>query len=216
MVGADRAIVNEVPGTTRDVIEEQVIIDGIPVRLRDTAGLRSSGSEIEQEGVRRAEASAASADVILYVIDASQSLHDEDRSFLADMVGTRKCLVVLNKIDLGARISAQDFRDMPAVCSSLLSNKDMPDVRSRLVHCLRIDGSGPPHAVISERHRVLLEKARGRVLESIDILGSGREELVVVAASALRAALNEIGRITGRTYDADLLDSVFARFCIGK
>ncbi len=218
LLGKDRAIVTDVPGTTRDVIEEQLVLDGIPIRLVDTAGLRDSACDIEREGVRRAHDRIERADVNIHVMDASRPVDDAEKTRLASLKPGR-ALVVLNKTDLGERVSSELLPPgVPVVACALLRGKGYSEVQaglSALIHSPGV-GTGIPHAVISERHRAILQEVRERVSEVRDLLGSDRDESVVLAATLLREAIESLGTATGRVYSDELLDAVFSRFCIGK
>jgi tRNA modification GTPase len=211
----ERAIVTEIPGTTRDSIEETCIVRGIPLRLVDTAGLRATDCTIEQMGVDRARAYLPRADIVLFVLDGSGPLDQEARAHMQSL-DPRRSVLVLNKADLGEVLTAADFPEWACVTTSLSRNHGLGDLRTALVDRLGFHADREPHAVISERHRQgLLRSVRsldacGRLIEQ------QREDALVLIASELRQACDEIGRITGRAYDMDLLDHIFSSFCIGK
>jgi tRNA modification GTPase len=216
LLGYARAIVTDVPGTTRDTLEETLVLDGIPLRIVDTAGLRITECSIEQEGIRRAEALHREADVVLYVIDASQPLHPED----ADRLKTLRpeCTVaVLNKMD---RVSGDppDVPELLPVQANLRDGYGIEQIKAELARKLEngTDMHTPAHAVISERHRNLLVRARKELREGLTLLKAGDEAGTVMVAAHLREALEQLGEATGRVYHAHLLDAVFSRFCIGK
>ena len=233
LLGCERAIVTELPGTTRDILEEVFILDGIPLRMMDTAGLRETECLIEQEGIRRARAHSASADIAVYLIDSSQPASEEDEEHLGKLDPART-VVVLNKADKqdsggrgqGAGVRGQDsaFRfqvsglRFKAVTASLVSGKGLNEIRSARAAALEagVNLHAPAHAVISERHRNLLEQARTELSLARERLGEGGETAAVPAAEHVRTALEALGQVTGRIYHAELLNSVFSRFCIGK
>jgi len=214
LLGVDRAIVSEVPGTTRDTIEESVVLEGIAVRLIDTAGLRDADCHIEREGVARAENVLQSADLTVYVVDASRPLDDEDRARLAAADPSR-FLVVLNKIDLG-RVVGPASVAFPSVSCSLLRDPGVDTLRAAIARCLHIAPARPSHATISERHRQCLQNAQNELNESKKILAEGRVDMIVPLVSVLRESLEALGEISGRAYGEELLDRIFSRFCIGK
>lgn len=214
LLGKNRAIVAETPGTTRDTLEEEFVLNGIPVRLVDTAGLRDSDCGVEREGVRRAQICMERADVVIYVMDASLEMPDEDRNALAGIPAER-CLVLLNKTDLGSCLKADDFPDRAAASCSLLDGTGIEDMLVRLRDLLGVEDT-EPHAAISERHRSVVQLALNELNNAVRLLAEGREDMHVPAAGALREALEILGTITGRSYTTDLLDSIFSRFCIGK
>lgn len=217
VLGRSRAIVSPRPGTTRDTIEEYVSLDGIPLRLVDTAGLRASDCDIEIEGIRRTHEHVAKADIRIHMLDASTSLDATDREHLATLNPSRS-IVVLNKTDLGCAISAGELATHRVVRTSLVSGQGVDDVKRALLSVLssNFDLHAPPHAVISERHRSLLVAAVDELNAAEALIASGAEDATVPAAQSLRVALERLGEITGRAYTDELLTSVFSRFCIGK
>lgn len=218
LVGEDRAIVSPTPGTTRDAVEAEAEIDGLRFRFTDTAGLRETADAIEAEGTRRARAAIEQASALLYVVDATLGLDDEERAFLADLAAQRPDLPVLlvhNKADAltGAPpdaehvLSARDALDAPAVLDGL--RRSLSDaVRTGLA------GAEASEIAVNERQRRHLSAARGavgRARQSLDA-GTGGDTL----ALDLRDALHELGAVTGAVTTEHVLDAVFSQFCIGK
>ncbi len=216
LVRREVAIVTEIPGTTRDVIEAGFDLDGYRVVVADTAGLRETMDVVEREGVRRAQAWAETAALRVWVVDASAS----DGSWRQGAEVLRGGdLLVLNKGDrpagadaVAARADA-DARGIRALELSAASGSGLEalerELTARVVDSL--SGADFP-AVTRERHRVRLVEARGHLARSLPALGSGAE----LAAEDLRLAARALGRITGRIDAEDVLDVVFASFCIGK
>ncbi|MBT8043161.1 MAG: tRNA uridine-5-carboxymethylaminomethyl(34) synthesis GTPase MnmE [Pontiella sp.] len=212
LLGFERAIVSSTAGTTRDTIEEGFVLDGIPLRIIDTAGLRETDCEIEAEGIRRAEAHGEEAHLAIYLLDASEPLDEEDRVRLARL-DSDKSVVVLNKIDRGRRVVEVD-----GVPVSLVSGEGIDALKQAMADKLEkgADLHAPPHAVISERHRQLLVKAHREARQAREFLNENVEENAVLATEHLRTALEYLGEVTGRVYHEELLDNIFSRFCIGK
>ncbi len=211
LLGFDRAIVSSTAGTTRDTIEEGFVLDGIPLRIIDTAGLRETEDEIEAEGIRRAEAHSAEAHLSIYLIDASQPLHEEDRLRLKKLAPERS-VVVLNKVDQGRAV------DLAGVETCLRSGAGVEELKRAMAAAIErgADLTAPPHAVISERHRQLLILSHREAQQARAFLNQNVEENAVLAAEHLRSALEFLGQVTGRVYHEELLDNIFSRFCIGK
>lgn len=205
ILGRNRAIVSPIAGTTRDSIEEPVVISGIPVRLVDTAGLRAAGDVIEAEGVSRAEELVSRADVVVEVADAT----DPAATFSASAANRIK---VFNKADLG---EGGALREEDAL---LLSAKTGDGVETLLAEIAgHLDDSGGENAApgVSERHRECLAETRQALEEAAQALELGDEGLVV-AAEKLAQAAQATGRVTGRVWSDELLDVVFGKFCVGK
>lgn len=215
LLGKDRVIVSSQPGTTRDTIEEGFILDGIPLRLVDTAGLRKTECEIEKQGVTRAREHLQKADIFIYIIDSSESLDSEDIANLRDL-DLGRSLVILNKTDLGQVVYHVDLHGVATIHACLIQGKGLDKIRDMIIEKVSVITSNPPHAVISERHRQLLIMAQKDLDEAVNMVESMKENLIVLAASRIRSALEFLGQVTGKTYHEQLLNSIFSRFCIGK
>lgn len=216
LLGKDRAIVSEHPGTTRDFIEEDFVLQGIAMNLVDTAGLRSTECAIEREGIRRTEDRLTRADLFLYVVDSSQNIHEEDLRRIKSLDSSR-CIVVANKQDLVIENNIYPFAGYSIVQISLKKGTGLDKLKKTMVEKLQSAPSSPTqHAAISERHRKLLDEALASVQEARAQLAGRLEADTALAAQALRDAVADIGLIIGREYQEDLLDSIFSRFCIGK
>lgn len=217
LLGHDRAIVTAIPGTTRDTLEEGFVLDGIPLRVMDTAGLRETECEIEREGIRRARAHAGTADIAVYLIDSAQPVSREDAEHLKKLDPART-IIVLNKTD----VRHSDFRfqvsGFQTVEASLIHGTGLNEIKKAVALKLErgVDMAAPAHAVISERHRNLLVAARTELAAAREKLSGEEDETVALAAEHLRDALESLGQVTGRTWHDELLDNIFSRFCIGK
>ena len=215
ILGMERAIVSPIPGTTRDLVEGEAEIDGLRVRLVDTAGLRETGDVIEQEGTRRAEGAAESADMTVIVCDASGQILPPSRIPVAD-----NAIVVLNKIDIADKETVENllaqFANRSVYRVSALLGTGIEEFIAGIRHALIGDSSisAEGGVITRERHAVELEdcaESLGRALGQIRINGS--PDLV---AADLRLALDAIGQITGETTPIDILNTIFDEFCVGK
>lgn len=214
LVGSARAIVTEVPGTTRDTLDAAIDVEGIPVELVDTAGLRETDDRVERLGVDRAREAAAASDAILYVFDASAGLTPEDRSSLSRLPSER-LLLVANKID---RADGFALSSLPegAVRICGIGPDAGPTLAARLVSLL---GAGPPGETLSEvlgsvRQRDLVSRAAAAARDAAD--GLERAESPEYPAARLDEALSALSDLFGETTTEDVLRRVFATFCIGK
>jgi tRNA modification GTPase len=214
LLGHDRAIVSEIPGTTRDTIEETANLRGIPVVFIDTAGLREARDAIEAEGIRRSRRSFENAEFILHVFDTSEELTAEDERYLVEFAGKKRVLV-RNKIDLPSRLQlpANGERVVDVCCLSGAGIETLKDTVKELVWSGGIQ-AGMLEAMINSRHQEALTRARTAAVRSIEALRAG-ESLEIVAMD-LRIAVNAVGEIVGKTTTEDLLDMIFSQFCIGK
>jgi tRNA modification GTPase len=211
-----RAIVTAVPGTTRDLIEEVVNINGLPVKLLDTAGIRESEDQVEQEGVRLTLDRIPKADLVLFVVDGSRPFAEEDRAIL-DAIGSKTFLVIRNKSDLPQAVELPDDLVAPSVAISTVTGAGILELRDAVsnafMHGKAIDGREFV-AVSKARHRDALLNARQSLERFMENLHAGvNMELLPID---LRDALDAVGDVTGETTADDVLDRIFSSFCIGK
>jgi tRNA modification GTPase len=213
LVGADRAIVTDLPGTTRDVLTERVDLEGLAVTLVDTAGLRDGGDIVEVEGIRRAREAHGVARILLVVVDRSSPLTSGDRALIES---ARDPVVVVSKCDLPAAWDLEALRtpSEPVVLSAH-SGAGVEELRRRIVSAMT-DGESfdEPPAISNMRHLSLVDEARTAVRRATDAFASGAtEELVLAELASARVALEAV--VGHRTPD-DLLRHIFERFCVGK
>ena len=218
LLGTERAIVTDLPGTTRDVIEEEIIIEGIPLRLLDTAGLRAAEDAVEQIGVRRTEEHLADAELVLAVFDASAALTDEDRDLLVRLQNTvADILVLCNKEDRSAVLTAADFAlDAPVLTISAREGTGLDALRAAIAaRAAAREGELSDGALPNKEREVdALRRAAGHLDEAAAALAADMGTDFV--SIDLRAAYDILGEILGETADTDLIDRIFSEFCIGK
>ena len=215
LLNANRAIVTDIPGTTRDLLTERVDLRGLSVGLIDTAGIRGSDDRVEQEGIARARQAAHVADVTIVVIDGSRVPGEEDRALLDD-TASRPRLVVVNKSDLDQQVDGATL-DTEATAISVKTGAGLDLMLDRLAARL---ASGPDDRdrplVSNVRHVTLLERARGALMRARQAVAGDAavsEEFLLADLQDVDEALQEI---TGRRTTEDLLRHIFERFCIGK
>lgn len=212
-----RAIVSAAPGTTRDRIEEIITLDGVPVRVTDTAGLRDTRDDIEQIGVQVARDAVQKADIILLVLDAADGAGREDE-LLADELESlaRPVWVAWNKVDLAPDTAPPQwtgrFRGVTGV--SALTGDGLAELEAALGKLLLGDAAvAPEHGLVSRTHqRDSLRRAHAAVARVLENYDASPEFL----AADLREALNALGEITGETTPEDILSAIFSSFCVGK
>jgi tRNA modification GTPase len=211
LVGAPRAIVTDVAGTTRDLLTERIDLLGIPVTLVDTAGLRAEPSNsIEEEGISRARCAAETADAVLVVLDSSQPLAQDDEALLRE-TEHRVRVVTATKADLPA---AWPPDSVHAVAVSAVTDQGLDDLRRVVVKALDIEPPRDRAAVANVRHTGLMTRAREALTTARDAAAAGApEEFILADLHDARLAFDEI--VGARTAD-DVLRTIFERFCIGK
>ncbi len=220
LVRANRAIVTEIPGTTRDVIEEIVNIGGFPFVVRDTAGIRHTEDVIEKIGVERAKSLMEGADLILCVVDGSTPLQDED-IYLLRQLQDRTAVLVVNKCDLGSAVSLEEYQrllpDTPLVRISATTKVGLEKLEQTVVSEVmegKIDLTGDSLVVTRARHRQALKDAAESLVAAQETLRSGLPMDLV--AIDIRGAAESLGEVTGDTVQNEVIDRIFADFCIGK
>jgi tRNA modification GTPase len=219
LVERDRAIVTATPGTTRDLVTERISLDGIPLELVDTAGIRDTVEEVEQLGIARSREALADAELVLVVLDATEELNDEDRRLLA-AVAERPALVAINKTDLASRqreengwLPAGGIK-LPAQRTSALTGEGIPELRERIVALASGGAASEPGMLTSLRHHQAIATA-------LEALGSAQKanatsiphEMILID---LYRALWALDSLTGQTTPDDILNLIFSTFCIGK
>jgi tRNA modification GTPase len=219
LLRTNRAIVTDIPGTTRDTLEETLNLQGIPVVLVDTAGITvNTNDPIEQLGIERSRVALSQADLACLVIDASQPLTEADRD-IAALVDAKPAIIALNKIDLLAerRVYPQcSVLQAPSVPVSALTGEGLEALETAIVETVlsgQVTASEAP-LVTSPRHKEALNQA----LDHVNAAYAGHQEgeLADMIAIDLTAAVNAVGQITGQNASDDLLETIFDSFCVGK
>jgi tRNA modification GTPase len=218
LVERDRAIVTATPGTTRDLVTERISLDGIPLELVDTAGLREAVEEVEQLGIARSREALADAALVLLVLDATQPLNQEERRLLSAIEG-RPAIVAINKSDLvGEALATGPIAEVgasaPALPTSALTGDGIPALRSRIVELATGGAASEPGMLTSLRH----QQAVSTALEALDAATKANasaipHEMILID---LYRALWALDSLTGQTTPDDILNLIFSTFCIGK
>ncbi len=219
LLAEERAIVTDIPGTTRDTISAYATLAGVPLELVDTAGIRESDDAVEQIGIRRAQAAQNQADIILALVDGSSPLTAPARTWLASLRG-RPVIVLVNKIDLGCRVTAEEVQalagDVPVHFVSVLQEKGTEAIGAtlrRLVVTEQIQ-AGEDVLLTNARQQQWAETALEALLAARTALTDGLT--VDCVTEDLRAAWDALGAIIGRRAEEDIVSEIFRRFCVGK
>lgn len=214
-----RAIVTEIAGTTRDIIEEYVNIGGIPLRIVDTAGIRETEDIVEKIGVQKSKESIESADLVIMMLDSSRELTDEDIEILT-YLDNKKSIILMNKTDLAQAITDEDIEKhthgKSIIKISALENKGIEEIEKEIEKMV-YEGELQTEndiMVTNARHKNSLEKAYIACSDAIKALNSNIE--LDIAETDFKIAWDSLGQITGDTVSEDLLDTIFREFCIGK
>ncbi len=208
----DRAIVTDIPGTTRDTVSEIFALEGIPVRLVDTAGIRASVDVVEKLGIERSFQAMADADITIVVIDLAREVEEEDRQLLRRAGGQGLHIVVGNKADLVADVPG----DLELLPVSAKTGQGIEELRRRLITLIAPDGFASPQAglITSVRHELLLKESLESLQRTVNAIDFGlpHEMLLLDCYAALRP----LDALTGATTADDILNHIFSTFCIGK
>ena len=218
-LGEHRSIVTDIPGTTRDTIEEQISLRGIPLRLTDTAGIRETSDVVEAIGVDRSKDAFNKADLVLLLLDSSRPLSEDDISLMKAAEG-KPCIAVLNKTDLAPKVSESDIEEYlktaQIISTSLLNDEgteQLKDAMEALITGGKVRRK-EDILVSNTRHIQLLKNALGEIDEALSMTRAG-EAMDFLEVNA-NAAFQYLGEITGDTASGEIIDEVFARFCLGK
>jgi len=219
LLNEQRAIVAPMPGTTRDIVESIITIDGLPMRLMDTAGFRKVRGEVERIGIHLTEQKLSEADFLLVVIDQSRPLNQDDFNIIAQSQG-KKALVVINKIDLPSKISEaakkKIFSGLPTVNISALTGQGIENLRTAVRDCILGSDIDMTSFDVSPnlRHReALIESNQSFKNAARNIEEEAPMEII---AMELKSGLDALGKIIGETTSEDVLHSIFSQFCLGK
>lgn len=220
ILNEDRAIVTEYEGTTRDVIEEFIVIEGIPIKVIDTAGIRNKTEDkIEKIGIEKAKEIAKNADLVIYIIDSSKKIEEEDKEILK-LLKDKKAIIVLNKQDLDSQISKEtkEIKEInkPIIKLSALKKEGIEQLYKEISEMfnlgeIKIDDSV---TVTNERHKEIIKNAQKNANESMNSIDNNMP--VDIIQISIKQILEELGKITGNTVSEDIIDEIFKKFCLGK
>ena len=212
----NRAIVTDIPGTTRDVIEEYIDLDGISLKINDTAGIRDTEDIVEKIGVEKSVSFISDSDLIIAIFDSSREFDDEDRKIL-DLIRDKKSIVLLNKIDLdGGFDFDENLEGIEVIHTSIKNNEGIEDLENKIIEMFNYGyiEANNDNIITNIRHRDIINKAIKSLESSLHDMEAGVP--IDCFEVDLRNAWEILGEITGETVDDDVLNKIFSDFCIGK
>ena len=219
ILNEERAIVTEIEGTTRDTIEEFVTVEGVPLKLIDTAGIREAKDEVEKIGITKSKEIAKDADLIIAIFDSSKDLTDEDKEIL-DIIKNKTAIVVLNKMDLLNKID-ENMAEIKNVSKyivkmSTLEQKGIDDLYKSIGNLFSMEEISLDNTIVitNIRHKNLISKALNSCREAKKSMELGMP--LDIIAIFLKENLENLGEITGETVTDDIIDEIFSKFCLGK
>lgn len=215
----DRAIVSNIEGTTRDTIEEFVNINGVPLKIVDTAGIRETDNEIEKIGVEKARKIALNADLVILIFDITKKLNAEDLELLND-VKDKQVIILLNKVDLkednSELLSLVEKYNKPIFKISAKNNYGLDKLYSEIEKMFNLDqiSTNNETTITNERHKIQIVKAKENINKAIDSINNNMP--IDISSIYIRQALSDLGEITGKNVSEDIINDIFKNFCLGK
>lgn len=210
----DRAIVTDIAGTTRDVIEESININGIPLILADTAGIRKTDDEVERIGVERSRRNLDSADLVLVVLDAARGIDDSDREILSVSEG-KKRIILINKTDIGEKTDVE-CNDSPVIEISAKTGEGIEELSQTITKLCRLDEIEAENGsvITNMRHKAALKDASESLYRAAEAAEAGMPADIV--SIDINSAVDSLGEITGETVSESVVNDIFHNFCVGK
>ena len=216
LLNEERAIVTSIPGTTRDTIEEGLNINGLTIKIVDTAGIRESEGFVEQEGIKRTQKAIEGAGLIIFLLDGSEGLREKDKDLIKEIKQKNKPVIIaINKIDVGNKNSSE-WTGGEFLKISALKNIGLDELRNKIFDIIYNGHCKTPEGIFitRERHRERLSKAHDSLSKAVNAINQNLSSEFI--AADLRLSLESLGEITGETYSEDVLNRIFQEFCIGK
>src|SRR3989338_2021867 len=216
LLNEERAIVTSIPGTTRDTIEEGLNINGLTIKIVDTAGIRESEGFVEQEGIKRTQKAIEGAGLIIFLLDGSEGLREKDKDLIKEIKQKNKPVIIaINKIDVGNKNSSE-WTGGEFLKISALKNIGLDELRNKIFDIIYNGHCKTPEGIFitRERHRERFSKAHDSLSKAVNAINQNLSSEFI--AADLRLSLESLGEITGETYSEDVLNRIFQEFCIGK
>ncbi len=217
ILNEERAIVTDIEGTTRDTIEEFISIEGVPLKIIDTAGIRNANDEVERIGVNKAKEIAKKSDIIIAIFDSNKRLTTEDREIL-DLLENRNAIILLNKIDLERKIDIKEIKkyNKPIVEISTKTRDGLDVLYEQIskmfkLNEIAIDGET---IVSNERHKTIIINSRKNLDKARETIKNNMP--IDIISTYLKEIIEELGKITGETVTEDVISEIFSKFCLGK
>ena len=214
LLNYDRAIVTDIQGTTRDTLEETFVYNGVKFVIVDTAGIRKSGDTVEKIGVDRSIDAINSADIVLFILDSSRELSDEDKNII-NLIKDKKVLVVLNKSDLNTKLNKSDLPFENIMTASAINKKGITEIKKKLYDIMIDQNIISSNIIITNTRHI---NALDRALESLDnvIYSLNNAVSLELVSVDIYNVWSTLGEITGETNNEEIINSIFMNFCVGK
>ena len=217
ILNEERAIVTDIEGTTRDTIEEFIQIEGVPLKIIDTAGIRNARDEVEKIGVKKAKELAESADMIIAIFDSSRELNEEDVDILS-IARNKNSIIILNKIDLENKTNIEKLKEInkPIIEMSAKTGEGKEELFHQISETFKLKeiANNGELIISNQRHKLLIKNAINNVELSREAIKNNMP--IDIISSSIRQILEDLGEITGETVTEDIINEIFSKFCLGK
>ncbi|MCI8309344.1 MAG: tRNA uridine-5-carboxymethylaminomethyl(34) synthesis GTPase MnmE [Clostridia bacterium] len=217
ILNEERAIVTDIEGTTRDTIEEYISINGIALKLIDTAGIRNAKDEVEKIGVKKSKEIAERSDVVIAMFDVSKELNEEDFEIL-NIIKNKNAIIVLNKVDLNRKINIKEISEIkkPIIEMSIKNEIGKEKLYNEISDMFKFNDIGMDGEVIvtNNRHKFLIKSARKNIIFCKDTISKNMP--LDIISSSIKQILEDLGEITGEFVTEDIINEIFSKFCLGK
>ena len=217
ILNEERAIVTDIEGTTRDTIEEYISIDGVPLKIIDTAGIRNASDEVERIGVQKAIEIAKKSDVVIAIFDISRPLNKEDQDIL-ELLKDKNSIILLNKIDLDRKVSLDEIKrvDKPIVEISTKTREGLEELYSEISKLFKLkEIANDGETIVSNvRHKNIIINSRKNLNKARETIRNNMP--IDIISGHLKEIIEELGKITGETVTEDVIAEIFSKFCLGK
>jgi len=217
LLNEERAIVTDIEGTTRDTIEEFITINGVTLKIIDTAGIRDAGDAVEQIGVKKAIEIAKTSDIVIALFDRSRALNKEDKDIL-ELIKDKNSIIILNKSDLESKIDLEEIKkcNKKIIEVSIKNNSGMENIYEEISKIMNLNeiGNSEELLVTNIRHKNLIKEARDNLKEARNTIEMNLP--IDIISSNIKEILESLGKITGEEVTEDVINEIFSKFCLGK
>lgn len=217
ILNEERAIVTDIEGTTRDTIEEFISIDGIPLKIIDTAGIRNAKDAVEKIGVEKAIEIAKKSDIVIAIFDISRKLNEEDKKIL-ELLKDKNAIIILNKIDLEKQVNLKELEsvDKPIVEISTKTREGLDNLYKEISNMFKLkEIANDGETIVSNvRHKNIIINSRKNLNKAIETINNNMP--IDIISTYLKEIIEELGKITGETVTEDVIAEIFSKFCLGK
>ena len=217
ILNEERAIVTDIEGTTRDTIEEYISIDGVPLKIIDTAGIRNASDEVERIGVQKAIEIAQKSDIVIAIFDISRQLNDEDQEILK-LLKDKNSIILLNKIDLDRKVNFSEIKKIgkPIVEISTKTREGLDELYSEISRLFKLkEIANDGETIVSNvRHKNIIINSRKNLNKARETIKNNMP--IDIISGHLKEIIEELGKITGETVTEDVIAEIFSKFCLGK